>query len=218
MKRAASMSLVAVGAIGGFWAAGIASRPAAAEPEKKPAPAATPAPDKAAAPPDAAMMEAFAKASTPGANHKLLEPFAGTWGAKMSAHFDENAPPEETAGTMKSTWVLGGRLLRQEWSGTMMGMPFEGLGYWGHDNVEGKFIGLWADSFGTGWATTTGDYDTKARTWTMRGTFKDPMGNVFHQRQVIGTRSDNENWFEIYHTAPDGKERLAAKIEYTRKE
>ncbi|MFN0012254.1 MAG: DUF1579 family protein [Phycisphaerales bacterium] len=218
MCKFATFSLIGVGAAAGFMAAGLVSNPAGAEPEKKPAAPAIKAPaDAVKAAADAAMMEAFMKASTPGEHHKLLEPFAGTWDCKAMFHFDESQPPEQTSGTMKNSWVLGGRLLRQEWTGTMMGLPFEGLGYWGHDNVEGKFIGMWMDTFGTGWMTSTGDYDAKARAWTMRGSFKDPMGAAYTQRQVIASKSDKENTMEIYHTAPDGKERLAARFDFTRK-
>ena len=209
MKRVASISLVAVGAVAGFWAAGLVARPAVAEPEKK-------APAAAAAPDEAAMMEAWLKVSTPGAEHKLLDQFAGTWTAK-STWFMPGAPPDVNAGEMKCTWVLGGRWLRQEWTGTMMGQPHVGIGYWGYD-VQGKaFAGLWMDSMGTAWMTTSGSHDAAAHTWTMTGTFKDPIGNTWKQRQVIGVKNADENWIELHHTGPDGKEALAGKIEYTRK-
>ena len=39
----------------------------------------------------------------------------------------------------------------------------------------------------------------------------------YTQRQVIAYKSEKENSIEIHHTGPDGKERLAGRIVYTKK-
>lgn len=194
MKRAASFAMVVVGALGGFWAAGLLNRPAAAEPEKKPT---VPAADAKAKADDAAMMEAWAKVSNPAAEHKALEVFAGEWTAKATFWYVPGAPPEESTGAMKSTWVLGGRWLRQEWTGQMMGQPFSGIGYWGYDLISKNYSGHWMDTMGTAAMPSTGSYDAKTNTWTMHGAFKDPLGQAWKQRQVISVADKDHHTLDL---------------------
>ena len=77
--------------------------------------------DAKAADAEKAMMEAWQKASTPGEAHKKLEPFVGTFDARVQMWSDPSRPPEDSTGTMTSTWVLGNRYVQQNLRGHLHG-------------------------------------------------------------------------------------------------
>ena len=171
----------------------------------------------AAGQPSEAEMKAWMEASTPGENHKRLDPFVGEWNVKMTTQMAPDAPKEETTGQMTNKWVLDGRFLLQEYTGTMMGMPFNGLGTWGYDNVKKEYIGSWMDTSSTGAMNSTGQYDAATKAWTMKGSFLEPSGKAIPTRQVIKIVDPNTHTFEFYMPGPDGKEFKSMMLTYTRK-
>src|SRR5688572_20287592 len=92
---------------------------------------------------DPAMMEAMMKASTPGAPHKMLEGMVGTWDAKISMWMMPGADPMTSTGVAESKMIFGGRFVEQRFKGDFMGVPFEGLGYTGYDNVKQQYFSTW---------------------------------------------------------------------------
>jgi hypothetical protein len=96
------------------------------------------------------MMAAWEKVMHPSEGHRRLEPMVGTWKAKTTFTMTPGAPPSVEENTSEHRLVLGGRFLEQRYTGTAMGMPFEGIGYTGYDNVQKKYVGTWMDNFGTG--------------------------------------------------------------------
>lgn len=162
------------------------------------------------------MMEAWIKAATPGKMHEALKPFEGTFDVEMSFWMDPAQPPQKSKGSMVNTWVLDGRFLRQEYASTFMDMPFKGLGYWGYDNVDKKYIGSWMDTTATGVMNMTGTFDANTMTWTMICETKDPMGKPMRMREVIRLKSKDEHVMEMYSTH-DGKEHKSMELVYTRK-
>lgn len=170
-----------------------------------------------AAPPDPkAMHEAWMRTATLGEHHRLLEPFAGVWTSRTRAWFMPGQPPSESQGRMVITWVLDGRYLRQEYQGHAGPMTMKGIGYWGHDNATGRFVGTWMDTMSTVMMSSTGSYDAASKTFTMRGTFHDPMGGAYVFRQIIRLIDNDHHTFEMHQTGPDGNEKQSLEIAYTR--
>ena len=60
------------------------------------------------------------------------------------------APPAVSEGVSEHRWILDGRYVEQVYRGKAMGMPFEGRGFTAYDNVQGKYLGCWMDTMGTG--------------------------------------------------------------------
>lgn len=201
------------------------STPATPAPEAAPAPAAAAAPEPraSAAPPEMtaeqqAMMEAWTKAGTPGAQHKqLAEQFAGTWTTKQTMWMDPSAPPMMETGKAVNTPVFGGRQIRMEFTGQMMGQPFEGTGYSGYDNTRGKYTGTWTDSMSTGTMMSDGAYDPATRTYTYHGEMADPTakGKMIPIRETVRVIDADHHVMEMYEPR-DGKEVKTMMIEYTR--
>src|SRR5687767_7477072 len=83
------------------------------------------------------LMKKWTEASTPGTQHDVLKGMAGQW--KYTSKWWENAKatPQESTGTSSMKLILGGRFLQHETKGKAMGMPFEGVGITGYDNLKG---------------------------------------------------------------------------------
>ena len=155
-----------------------------------------------------AQMEAWTKAMTPGAEHKRLSEAVGTWNATVTMWESPGAAPQVSQGVTKRRMALGGRVLIDEWSGTMMGMPFEGLGTTGYDNVSKKWWGTWTDNTTTGVMTTRGTCDADPKKGcTYVGTMVNMMtGKDENNRQTVSWTSPDEERFTMYAKGPDGKE------------
>lgn len=160
-------------------------------------------------------MEACMKAGTPGEAHKKLDQFAGTWKAAVRHWMEPGSQPMESTGTMKNTWVLGNRFLRQDYKSDSVDMPFEGTGYFGYNNITGNYEGFWIDTMTTGMMTETGSL--KGRTWTMSGEAEFPTaGSKFEKRSVITVDGPDRHKCEMYFKGPDGNEFKTMEIEYKR--
>ncbi len=166
-----------------------------------------------------AMMDAMLKASTPGANHELLASMAGDWTFTTKMWTDPAAPPTESTGTASYTTLLGGRFIQGEYRGNMMGMPFEGLGITGYDNVSQQFQASWIDNMGTMLMYMTGHYDPSAKSFTFTGQMDDFMkpGTKVKVREVIRVPSSDSQVMEWYEVR-GGKETKTMEITYTRKQ
>jgi hypothetical protein len=166
---------------------------------------------------DPAMMEAMMKAGMPGEAHKALDGMVGTWTTKVTSWMMPGADPMVMEGTSESKWVMGGRYVEQRFSGSFMGMPFEGLGYTGYDNVKKQYWGSWMDSMSTAMMVSTGSM-SDGKTWTFTGSMADPMtGKDTTVDEKITVVDADHTTMEMWCPGPDGKKFKNMQIEYTRK-
>jgi hypothetical protein len=166
---------------------------------------------------DPAMMEAMMKAATPGAEHKMLDGMVGTWNTKLTMWMMPGADPISGEGISESKWIFGGRYVEQRFKGSMMGMPFEGLGHTGYDNVKKQYFGTWMDSMGTGIMVSTGKMGADGK-MTFIGTMADPMtGEDAPLEQRITVIDADHSKFEMWTPGPDGKMFRMMEIAYSRK-
>ncbi len=189
-----------------------------AQPDKSKQPDKPDKPKIPGQPSEEEMMEAMIKAGTPGENHKLINTFAGTWSAAVKMWHGADSPAEESRGTATSKWIYGGRYLHEEFKGDFGGMPFEGSGLWGYDNVKKQFFSTWIDSMSTGLMVSTGKYDAASKTFTFTGSFPNPItGKDEKAREVVKIIDDNKHVFEMYgNDMGTGKEYKMMEIIYTR--
>ncbi|MBS0195619.1 MAG: DUF1579 family protein [Planctomycetes bacterium] len=186
--------------------------------------AAQPAKDAAKAPnaEEAAMMEAWTKAATPGKMHERLAKGVGTWEGKCKSWMAPGATPEEWTCTSTVTSILGGRFTTNETKGMMsMGgppMPFEGHGTAGYNNTTQKFESTWMDNMGTMTLFFTGTLDADGTTITTTAHFTDCITNKeTHMKNVEKITGPDTMTLEMYAPGPDGKEFKMMEIAYTRK-
>ena len=165
---------------------------------------------------DPAMMDAMMKAGTPGTAHQQLEPFVGTWTTQVTSWMVPGADPMKMEGTSETKWVMGGRYLEQRFSGNFMGMPFEGVGYTGYDNVKKHYWSTWMDNMSTGFFISTGT--AAGKTWSFSGSMPDPMtGKDMRADSKITITDADHHTMEMWAPGPDGKMFKSMEMLYSRK-
>ncbi len=146
------------------------------------------------------MMAMWKEISTPGAAHRKLDRFVGSWDVTTRLWMSPTDPPEESEGTSTDRWILGGRFLQSEMHGSMMGMPFEGMGLLGYDNFKKKYVMAWVDSNSTAMYTAEGLADQTGTVFTFYGTMDEFLTGE-HDKPVkyVYRIKDQDNYvFEIH--------------------
>jgi hypothetical protein len=166
---------------------------------------------------DPAMMEAMMKAGIPGEAQKRLDGMVGTWDTKITMWMVPGADPMVSTGTATNQWTMGGRYLEERFKGDFAGMPFEGLGYTGYDNVKKQYWGSWIDNMSTGMMTSTGT-SSDGKSWDFTATMADPMtGKDSVIKQKVTVADADHHTMEMWGAGPDGKMYKSMEIAYTRK-
>jgi hypothetical protein len=164
-----------------------------------------------------AVMAVYHKLATPGAPHKLLAGTAGSWNTRTRSWMEPGKPPMESTGTCEQKMLLGGRYLQQEFSGNMMGMPFNGIGVTGYDNHKQRYVSTWMDSMSTGIFYFEGPAGADGRSFTQECIYHDPVRGMVKWRSVTKVVDDDTHLFEMYVTDKSDKEEKMMEITYTRK-
>ncbi len=163
-----------------------------------------------------AEMEAYMKAGTPGEPHKKLASMAGKYSVSMKSWQEPGAPPMEEKGTATRTMALGGRVLVEQFEGTMMGSPFNGHGMTGYDNAVGQYWSTWNDSMSTGLMVSTGTCDANGAC-TFTGSWNDPVKKAPVKARMTSRWTDaNTEVFEMYGPDKQGREMKMMEMTYKR--
>jgi len=113
--------------------------------------------------------------------------------------------------------MLSGRVLVEEFSGSMMGQPFTGYSMRGYDNVTGEYWSTWNDSVSTGIMVSKGSCDEKG-TCTFTGSWNDPVRKTeVTARMITRQKSPTTEIFEMFGPGKDGKEMKMMEITYTKR-
>ncbi len=166
------------------------------------------------------MMARWQEFMTPGATHKKLDYFVGSWNVKSESWMNgPDGPATTSQGTAEYKMILGGRYLQEDFTGEMMQQPFNGMGFTGYDNFKKKYIGFWIDNSGTAMSTMEGEMDASGKTLTMWGKMDDPAtGTKDHDIKYVTRIVDNNtNIFEVYDITAQGDKQPMLKLTYTRK-
>jgi hypothetical protein len=165
-----------------------------------------------------AMMEAYMQAGTPGAPHEALAATAGTYDTVVKSWHEPGGEPMEETGTATRTMALDGRVMVEDFSGSMMGMPFTGHGMTGYDNVTGEYWSTWMDSMSTGLMVSHGTCEDGFDSCTFVGSWNDPVKKApVEARMTMHWTSPTTEVFEMYGPAPDGSELKMMEITYTKR-
>lgn len=167
----------------------------------------------------AAAMAAYEKAMTPGPQHEMLAKGAGTWKMTLRMWEDPAGEPTMAEGTAESSMELGGRVLVEEVHSNMMGMPFEGIGRTGYDNVTGKWWSTWTDTMSTGLMLMTGSFDEASGTFEYKGEMADPItGEMKPVTMTIRHEGEDRMTADMHQPGPDGSMMRVMEIVYERQE
>jgi hypothetical protein len=153
----------------------------------------------------------------PGPEQKLLKELAGTFDATI-AFVGDDGKKNESKGVMKRQMILDGRILHEEYEGTVGGQPFKGLGMTGFDAHKKKYTSVWADSMTNSIAISEGMYDEKTKTYHHTGEDVDPYtGKKLKTRDELQIVGPNEQLLTMYRQPAGGKEFKMLEIRYVRK-
>ena len=165
------------------------------------------------------MMKKMMAAATPGEMHKKLDVFVGSWKTKSSMWPEgPGKPPTVTEGSATYEWVLGGRFLKEEFKGTVMGKPINGIGYNGYDNMRKKYTMFWIDNMGTVMSTGDGSFDQSGRVLTYYGKMDQPITDEFDKtvKYVMTIVNPDDFIFAIHDLTKPADQTKVLEIEYTR--
>jgi hypothetical protein len=179
----------------------LASAIAMAADVKKPTTPATP--DAAA---QQAAQQAAMQAMMPGEHHQHMKKLVGEFDYTITM-FMPGAAPQEFKGHRSAKMVMGDRYLDESYTGTFMGMPFEGHGTMAYDNVQKKYLSTWTDNMGTGIMFGSGMCSNNGTQWDMKADMADPMsGKMVSTRSVTKLVDADHMTMDMFGPGPDGKE------------
>jgi len=162
------------------------------------------------------MMQAWAKYGTPGKEHEVLKSMEGTFNADVTMNMPGAPSPEKSTGVSRNELLFGGRYLKNEYSGTMMGKPFEGGGLWAFDKLKNKYVNIWIDDMSTMIMLAEGTADSGGKTITLTSTCHDPIAGKDKTIKTVLTVIDNDRHTYEAFESPEGKEIKTLSITYTR--
>ena len=163
-----------------------------------------------------AEMKAYEAAGTPGEPHRKMAAMAGDYTVKVRSWHEPGAPATEETGKATRSMALDGRVLVEQFEGTMMGAPFTGHGMSGYDNVTGQYWSTWNDSMSTGLMVSSGNCDAQG-TCTFEGSYNDPVRKAPVKIRMTSrwTGPDTEV-FEMHGPDKQGREMKMMEMTYTR--
>lgn len=123
----------------------------------------------------AAQMKAWAVYATPGTAHKMMADETGTWNCDMTFWMEPNGKPEKASSVANIKMILGGRYQEANYSGTMMGQPFEGKSTLAYNNASKEYTTTFIDNMGTGMVVAVGKYDEASKSMELKGDMVNPV-------------------------------------------
>ena len=146
-----------------------------------------------------AEQQAWMEYMTPGPMHEMLMKASGEWKSVSKFWMDPSGEPMVSEGAVKFEMILGGRYMKSTHTGTMMGMPFEGIFLQGYDNATNEFTAIWIDNMGTGTSVAKGKYDEASKSIMYEGTMVDPMSKQeLKYKQSVKFLDDNHHLVEMF--------------------
>ena len=119
-------------------------------------------------------MQQAVQLATPNENHARLETdFGGNWTYTFTSDFE--GIKMEGTGTSSNKLILGGRVIMMEAEGEMFGQNVKSITIMGYDNAQKKYTMIGLDELGTYYITAAGTYDEATGTYTLDGTYEEPV-------------------------------------------
>ncbi|RYG40374.1 MAG: DUF1579 domain-containing protein [Chitinophagaceae bacterium] len=147
------------------------------------------------------MMKAWKAYATPGDVHKMMAAETGKWNCEMSFWQGPDSPAEKAKATADIKMVLGGRYQEANYTGTVMGQPFEGKATTGYNNASGKLFTTFYDNMGTGMMHAEGTYDPASKKATYEGKMVDPIsGKSLKYREEYVVVDENTRKTSMFDT------------------
>ncbi len=165
----------------------------------------------------AEMMKRAKQFTAPGDHHQALERFLGTWDVETSILMGGESKPEK--GTATVSWLMEGRWLKHEMSGTIMGMSVESFSIIGYDNFKMSYVGATVSSMDTALLTYEGDMDPSGKALISYGTLDEYLTGEHDKMVKYVWRFPSEDRMVLeVHDLPIGENNTkVVEVAYTRR-
>jgi hypothetical protein len=152
-----------------------------------------------------AAMEKAKRFTQPAEAHKILDRFLGKWTTETRFFMGAKPTPPEK-GTAEFSWLMKGRWLKSEFSGSMMGLPMQGVMLMGYDNFKQSYVITNVSSLDTAMTHAEGDMDPGGKALIAYGTLDEYLTGEHDKmvRYVWRFASPERLVFEV-HDLPIGE-------------
>ncbi len=155
---------------------------------------------------------------TPREPHQMMAAKAGEYAVTGEMWQMPDAPPMPFEGSSRLESIMDGRYLVEKFEGDFMGMPFEGMGISGFDNLTETYVGAWIDNMSTGILRSEGtpSGDGKIIHYTMD--HPDFLKGTYKKTTMVEKTQDADHFTVVfYNTTPEGEEYKHMVLRYARK-
>lgn len=159
------------------------------------------------------MMEMWMKSITPGEEHAKLAEDVGTYTYTNTFWMEPGAEPSVSEGQMIIEPIMDGRYFKETHTGSAMGMPFNGIGLNGYDNVTQEYVSTWMDNMGTGIMIFKGNYEDGQLIMTTTTT--NPMTRMSEMHKIVRTPTE-KGWDMDYYVVELGNEFRTMNIKFVK--
>ncbi|MGE3172782.1 MAG: DUF1579 family protein [Planctomycetota bacterium] len=149
----------------------------------------------------------------PGAEHKQLARFVGTWDIEVKNHDVPGGEPMTMKGVDESKLCCNGLWLVSKVTG--VGMPFSGMAFTGYDTASEQYVGIWVDSMTSAPARSKGTFDAKTSSFHLTGEMSTPEGLAATRSECTFPDADTRKE-TVWTIGDDGKEKLSMELTYKR--
>ena len=165
----------------------------------------------------AAMMAKAKRFIEPGQNHKLLERFLGKWNTETRFFMGGRSTPPEK-GTAECAWLMKGRWLKYESSGTMMGRPSQVFMIIGYDNFRHNYVTAAVSSLDTALLHSEGHTDQGGKVLLTYGPLDEYLtGEVAKMVKYIWRfTSEDKMLFEVHDLAIGEQNTKVVEVTYSK--
>jgi hypothetical protein len=166
----------------------------------------------------AAMMEKAKRYTQPGEQHRALERFVGTWDTETRFFMaGKPTPPEKGRATF--AWLMPGRWLKSELSGTFLGRPSRAFSLMGYDNFKQSFVVTMITDGDTAMNHAEGDLTPDGRVLIAYGTLDEYLTGEHDKMVKYVWRFEGKDRIVVeVHDLPIGEAHTkVVEITYTRR-
>ena len=152
----------------------------------------------------------YIEAGMPGRYHHRLDALVGEWEGEFRFRMEPDVPFMVSRGTISREWILDGRFLKENVEAQFEADRFQGLGFIGYNNLEGRYQFIWMDSMSTAILTATGTYHPDTNVLHIRGTERDPVtGRVINTWGKMDLSDPDRHPYTGYSTTAAGRTYVA---------
>jgi hypothetical protein len=109
----------------------------------------------------------------------------------------------DSKGVAKYKMACNGMWVVSDFKSEFGGMPFEGKGIDGYDQMKKKYVSIWVDSMTSTPMVSEGTYDADKKTMTFTGEMVGMDGKMAKTKTVSEMKDDNTVLFSMYQGGAD---------------